>query len=150
MTFAEFVVYWAESCRNSNMRQGQELMHCLGVLRDDLYRGLAQSELDPFYIETRLPAALEWIASHWDAVKGQDMKQIQFIVRVYDPANEEAGYRVMDSNAMLTNEETVMLASKIMNMVDHTLESRKHRDEVKASEVEDDCSCCCCTFTCND
>jgi hypothetical protein len=65
-TFAEFYDRWRLGLYPREWRQGQALSNLLQQVRPDLAEGLTGS-LDPFYFDTRIVAALSWIAETWNS-----------------------------------------------------------------------------------
>lgn len=47
-------------------RRGQSLFNALSAVRPELAEKLRTSDMDPFYWDDRLSAALLWIDQHWE------------------------------------------------------------------------------------
>jgi hypothetical protein len=67
MTFHEFL-----SCVNQaqidfpDWRYGQALMNCLWDYNPFMYADITGTDRDCFYLNDRVPAALEYICTYWD------------------------------------------------------------------------------------
>ena len=51
--------------RNPAWRKGQTYYNVLSQVRPDLCERIRTSKLDPFYMDERIPAFLEWVKANW-------------------------------------------------------------------------------------
>jgi len=47
-------------------RKGQRFMNTLRVHRPDLEQRLAGEPLDPFYDDSKVPGAIQWVKENWE------------------------------------------------------------------------------------
>jgi hypothetical protein len=72
-TFEDYVVHCAHVPRRTstygmdtgNMRAGQVYMNELDTLRPVLAQQVRNADLDPYYIDERIPAFLEFVMNNW-------------------------------------------------------------------------------------
>lgn len=67
MTFKQFFDLYGYTCRvkRSDQRDGQVLCNMLWYARHDLSSKLTVAGLNPFYVESRVPRAIDWIQLNW-------------------------------------------------------------------------------------
>jgi len=68
MTFKQFFDLYTYACaiKQAGQRDGQILYNMLWYARHDLSSKIMETELDPFYVESRVPKAIDWIQLNWN------------------------------------------------------------------------------------
>jgi len=51
-------------------RMGQTIFNLLCATREDLSEKIRATDLDPFYDDDKIPAALAWLGEHWEVTDG--------------------------------------------------------------------------------
>jgi hypothetical protein len=67
MTFDEFLATVKQTeADKPHWRRGQTVFNVLYQLRPDLAERIRTTDLDPFYLDNRVPWTLAWIEDEWD------------------------------------------------------------------------------------
>lgn len=65
-SFDKFAAFAAEYAQDyPEQREGQAFFNALWEKRPDLYKQMTQTELDPFNLDERLPAAWQFVMDNW-------------------------------------------------------------------------------------
>jgi hypothetical protein len=67
MEINEFLKKALEPC--AGLRRGQSFMNTLSFVRPCMVQRLIQLNMDPFYSDSKLWLAVEWVRDNWEANK---------------------------------------------------------------------------------
>lgn len=61
----DFLAYWPKYESGQNLREGQRFFNCLSDFDEQLANRLLSTDSDPFYDDTRIPKAIEFVVTNW-------------------------------------------------------------------------------------